>query len=260
MFKLKYAGTCDNEIFTINHIKPVVEDYYKVDQNVFCVADGVTRDLKDATVAVYPKNREEVLNWIEKYPNPSGAFEAAKITCDNFVERVNEDKENINEMIIKEKINKVNQEVWKINEKREIDYIVEDLYCCVAVGGIIQENYLYAFSIGDCHISILDKDFNILFTTKNNHKQFENFIDQIYVKEHTYNWNNPQDRKMVRKEYRNKPNKKWEGNDISFGVISGEKEAEYYIDSYKIDVTEAKYICAYSDGCEPDFESKEIYI
>lgn len=64
-------------------------------------------------------------------------------------------------------------------------------------------------------------------------------------------------RQMVRKEYRNNPNKKYEGKDISYGALSGEENAEYYIDTYVVDLTNAKYVCAYSDGCEPFFENKE---
>ena len=62
---------------------------------------------------------------------------------------------------------------------------------------------------------------------------------------------------MVRKEYRNNPRKKYKGKDISFGVLSGEKNAEYYIDTYTVNLENVKYICAYSDGCEPFFENRE---
>ena len=62
---------------------------------------------------------------------------------------------------------------------------------------------------------------------------------------------------MVRRDYRNKPNKKYEGKEISFGVLTGEKEAEHYIDVYKVDLSQVKYICAYSDGCEPFFSDIE---
>lgn len=62
---------------------------------------------------------------------------------------------------------------------------------------------------------------------------------------------------MVRRDYRNKPDKKYQGKDISFGALTGEKEAEYYIDVYEVDLKDVSYICAYSDGCEPYFDDKE---
>ena len=62
---------------------------------------------------------------------------------------------------------------------------------------------------------------------------------------------------MVRRDFRNKPHTLYNGKDISFGVLTGEKEAEYYIVTYKWNLEDIKYICAYSDGCEPFFKTKE---
>lgn len=257
MFKNEYAKTKQYDIFTKYKIPMVIEDYYKVKENIFCVADGVTRDRVDGKVTKYKDNQEELQETMDKYPNPSGAFEAAKITCETFIKEMEENKEEITEQTIRKCVEKANKEVAKINEGREIDYIKEDYYCCVAVGGKIEDNILYAFSIGDCHIDVLDENYQVLFTTKNNHKDFENYLEEVYIKQHSYDWTNPEDRVRVRKEYRNKPDKKYQGKDISFGVISGEEVVDYYVDTYKIPLDKAYYICAYSDGCEPDFKTKE---
>lgn len=256
MFKLKFAKMYDNSIFEKYNAKPVVEDYFAVNENIFCVADGVTRDSIYGEAIPYPQNKEEVEEWIKGYPNPSGAYEAAKICAEKFVKYVSECKDKINENVLREIAKKVNEEIAKINENREIDYLANDLFCCVAVGGCIIENTLYCFSIGDCHITALDEEFNTKFTTINNHKQFEDYLEE-YCKEHIYNWNNSKDRLMVRRDFRNKPEKKYKNKEVSFGVLSGEKEAEHYIDVYKVDLSEVKYICAYSDGCEPFFSQKE---
>lgn len=260
MFKLKYAKMCDNTIFTKYNMVPVIEDYFIAKENIFCVADGVTRDSIHGTAIPYPKDKKEVEEWLKVYPNPSGAYEAAKICAENFAKYISKEIKQINKQVILESVKKVNRDIWKINEKRSIDYLKNDLFCCVAVGGCIINNVLYCFSIGDCHIEVLDKDCNIEFSTKNNHLQFEDYLNNVYCKEHEYNWNNNEDRKMVRRDYRNKPKKAYNGQDISFGVLSGEKEAEYYIDVYEINLNKAKYICAYSDGCEPFFASKENII
>lgn len=251
MFELIYHDTQDNEIFAQYGEKTVREDYYRVKNNIFCIADGVTRDYIDGTPAKYPKNEEEVKEWVKKYPYPSGAYEAAKIIADSFVEYINNEK-HIDKVDILEILKKINEEVWKINKDRKIDYLKEDYYCAVAVGGIIEENILYAFSIGDCHITLLDEQYNIIFTTINNHKIFENYIENVYSKENNYNWEEETTRIMVRRDFRNKPEEK-----NSFGVISGEKESLKYIDTYRISLDKVKYICAYSDGCEPDFENKD---
>lgn len=256
MFKLKFAKMYDNNIFKEYNLEPVAEDYFLVKDDIFCVADGVTRDSVNGEVIPYPKNKEEVEYWVGVYPNPSGAYEAAKICADNFVKYVSECADEINEDNMKEIVKKTNQEIWKINKDRKIDYVKDDLFCCVAVGGKIVDNTLYCFSIGDCHITLLDENFDTKFTTINNHKQFENYLD-MYCKENEFDWSNPKYRIMVRRDYRNKPDVKYNDKEVSFGVLSGEKEAEHYIDTYKVDLTDVKYICAYSDGCEPFFENKE---
>lgn len=256
MWNLKFAKMYDNNIFTKYGLTPVVEDYFKVDENVFCIADGVTRDDINGNPVPYPKNKEEAEKWIELYPNPSGAFDAAKITCDTFVDLLKKETQ-VNKQIILKTARKANKAVWNINDGRKIDYLKEDLYCCEAVGGVVKENKLYCFSIGDCHISVFDDNMELMFTSINNHKQFEDFIDNIYTKQHEFDWNRAEDRIMARRDYRNKPGQKINGKDISFGAFTGEEQAEYYIDTYEIDLEKAKYICAYSDGYEPYFEAKE---
>lgn len=257
MFKLKFAKMYDNNIFKQYNLKPVVEDYFLVKDNVFCVADGVTRDSVDGQVIPYPKNKAEVEYWVKVYPNPSGAYVAAKICADSFVKYISECKTEINENTIMEIAKKTNKEIWEINKDRKIDYVKDDLFCCVAVGGKIADNTLYCFSIGDCHITLLDDNFEVKFTTINNHRNFEDYLNNVYCKENEFDWSNPKYRVMVRRDYRNKPDVKYNEKEVSFGVLSGEKEAEHYIDTYKVDLTNVKYICAYSDGCEPFFEDKE---
>lgn len=256
MFKCKFANMYDNDIFSKFNIKPVAEDYFKVSNNAFCVADGVTRDNIKGEAVCYPKTEEQAREWIKYYPNPSGAYTCAKICADNFVSKI-EKEDNISKEIVKKVIQEVNKDILEINKNREIDYAKEDLYCCEAVGGKIVENKLFCFSIGDCHIIALDKNNQVVFSTINNHNQFEDYLNNIYIKTHNYDWNNREDRIMVRREYRNKPDKKYQGKDISFGALTGEKEAEYYIDVYEVDLKDVSYICAYSDGCEPYFDDKE---
>ena len=256
MFKLKFAKMYDNTIFEKYNKQPVAEDYYAVKENIFCVADGVTRDSIYGEAVPYPKNEKEVEEWLKVYPNPSGAYESAKICAEEFAKNVSNYDGKISENIILEAVKKANKEIAKINKNRRIDYLANDLFCCVAVGGCIIEDTLYCFSIGDCHITAFDKDFNVKFTTINNHKQFEDYLE-IYSKEHQFDWNNSSDRVMVRRDFRNKPDKKYKNQEVSFGVLSGEEGAEHYINVYKVDLKEIKYICAYSDGCEPFFAQKE---
>lgn len=258
MFKLKYDKILDNVIFTKNNLKPVVEDYFDINDLSFCVADGVTRDDIYGNPVIYPQTYEEAMEWIEKYPNPSGASKAAQIVCKTFINEISKySHEKINKKIILKIAKQCNYALKSINDNRVIDYLKEDYYCCEAVGGIIVGDYLYCFSLGDCHITLLDSDFNVIFNTINNHSYFEKYLKDVYSKNNIFSWDSPKDRAMVRKEYRNCPSKKYNGKSISFGAFSGEKNAEYYINTYKVKLNNIKYICAYSDGCEPFFKNKK---
>ena len=252
MFKLKFSETYDNSIFIKNNIKPVVEDYYCISGNICCVADGVTRDSINETYIKYPETLEEVKEWINIYPkSPSGSYKAAKITADKFVEYIKA-YDNITEENIYDTIEKVNQEVWEINKNREIDYLKNDLFCTVASGGIIEKNFFIGFSIGDCHIKILNEKFEQIFESINDHLNYEQYEKEV-LSNYGFDWTNPKDRILVRGAFRNNPIIK----NHSFGVISGEKQAMEFVKTYKVDLTNAKYICIYSDGCEPNFENKE---
>lgn len=258
MFKLKFKNTYDAAVFSKYGLKESQEDYYSVKDNIFCVADGITRDLTDGTIINFPQNEEELKYLISKYPNPSGALLASKIFCKSVVNELSKYKKNeISEELLIKVMKKANKDIWEINKDRNIDYVKEDLYGTVAVGGVIIDNVLYCFSIGDCHISLLNDNLDIVFTTFNEHKQNEDYLNNIYIPKYGFDWSNPECRRMVRRDYRNRPEMKYKGNDISFGALTGEMEAEYYFKTYKVDLSNVKYVCAYSDGCEPNFENKE---
>ena len=61
---------------------------------------------------------------------------------------------------------------------------------------------------------------------------------------------------MIRRFFRNNPTLKYNGEDITYGAM-GEKQAEYYINTFEVDLSNIKYICAYSDGAKPFFETEE---
>ena len=90
MFKLKYSKRYQNQVYTKYDLKFPEEDYYYLEDNIFCVADGVTRDLIGGDIRPYPKTKEEATYIAEHYPNPSGAFESSKIIADGFVKYMKE--------------------------------------------------------------------------------------------------------------------------------------------------------------------------
>ena len=256
MLKLTYCKRYQNQIYTKYGIEFPEEDFFCLDNNIFCVGDGVTRDLIGGEVRPYPKTEEEAKYIAEHYPNPSGAFMSSKIIANNFVKYTKENENNVDESIIKESIKKANKDVWKINENRNIDYIGEDLYCSVAVGGIIKEDFLYCFSIGDCYIKIFDKNYDELFTTENDHFYMEEY-EEKFLKKGLYSWQDPRSRILIRAGVRNNPIISYKGKKVGYGALTGEDSAIEFVKIYKVDLKNAKYICAYSDGCMPYFENKD---
>lgn len=262
MYNLKFASTYDFSVMRENNIKAVTEDYYATTRNLFCVADGVTRDLIDGTSLKYPSTKEEAQAVIEKYPNPSGATLASTICATSFIKYASSIAK-VSEDSVLEVLKKINSDIGEINKIRtNIDYVKEDLYGCVAVGGIITDDYLYCFSIGDCRIKLLDDNFNTTFDTENlNHnllpyEEPKEFID-LYKDE--WKWENPKYREYYRKNIRNNV-QRFENGEYSFGVLTGEKTALPFVKISKVPLTNVKYILAYSDGCEECLDSKEKII
>lgn len=262
MYNLKFASTYDFSVMRENNIKAVTEDYYATTRNLFCVADGVTRDLIDGTSLKYPSTKEEAQAVIEKYPNPSGAALASTICATSFIKYASSIAK-VSEDSVLEVLKKINSDIGEINKSRtNIDYVKEDLYGCVAVGGIITDDYLYCFSIGDCRIKLLDDNFNTTFDTENlNHnllpyEEPKEFID-LYKDE--WKWENPKYREYYRKNIRNNV-QRFENGEYSFGVLTGEETALPFVKISKVSLTNVKYILAYSDGCEECLDSKEKII
>ena len=255
MFKLKYSNRYQNQIYTKYDIKFPEEDYYYIEDNIFCVADGVTRDLIGGKIAPYPKTKEEAQYIADNYPNPSGAFESSKIIANNFVKYM-KNQENINEETVKEAIRKANKDVWEINKDRNIDYVGEDLYCSEAVGGIITDEYLYCFGIGDCYIKVYDEENNELFSTENDHMWMEEFEEE-YLKKGKYDWLDPRSRLLIRGALRNNYLVTYKGKKVGYGALTGENRAMDFVKIYKVPLKNVKHIVAYSDGCMPYFENKQ---
>ena len=168
MLDLIFAKTYNFPIMEKNNINHVFEDSFKISSNAFCIADGITRDLINGDAFFYPKTKEKALELTKKYPNPSGASQAAKICTENFINYTsNLDLNKINKNTIYKIIKRINLDIAKLNKNRHIDYIVNDYYCCVAVGGIFVNDTLYCFAIGDSKIKLLDENLNTLFDTSN---------------------------------------------------------------------------------------------
>lgn len=259
MYRLKFAKTYDFAIIQENHLKHVLEDSYSIKDGVFCVADGVTRDRLDGKATVYPQTLEEAIDLIEHYPNPSGAAIVAQICSNTFASSLANELE-VSEKKILEIVKKINQEIAKINQGRKIDYIKNDYYGCVAIGGVIQDDILYCFAIGDCVIRTLDNDYNILFDTSASTIEMSlTPYRQPFLLRHIYkekwNWNNGKCRRFYRKHVRNNPIRLMMRK-YTFGVLTGQQSAISFVKTYTVPLERVKYILAYSDGCSECLKGK----
>ncbi|MBR2744498.1 MAG: protein phosphatase 2C domain-containing protein [Clostridia bacterium] len=255
MFKLIYSERFQNQIYTRYDLKFPEEDYFYVEDNIFCVADGVTRDLKGGEVRPYPQTREDAEYIAQHYPNPSGSLDSSKIIANNFVKYLKENLDYIDEEQIKNAVRRANKDIWEINKDREIDYVGEDLYCSEAVGGVILGDFLYCFGIGDCYIKVFDEQYNELFSTENDHEWMEEFENDC-LKSGEYNWMDPRYRLLIRGALRNNFIITHNGKKAGYGALTGEDSAMDFVKTYKVPLNNVKYIVAYSDGCIPYFENK----
>ena len=260
VFKLKFSKTYDFAIMIENNLNHVIEDAFIANDNVFCVADGVTRERLDRKVFSYPETLEEALDLIKNYPNPSGASIAANLCVDSFTDFISK-QDNISKDILKYAVQLCNKKIAKLNYHRKIDYTQNDYFACVACGGIIKDNTLYCFGIGDTQIRVLDSDYNTIFSTKPTTqalslKKYKTpfWFDALYHQKS--NWNSEKFRGYYRRNVRNnvlfRILKKH-----TFGALTGEKRAMFFVNTYEVPLENAKYILAHSDGCDDCLLNKE---
>ena len=263
MYALKFSKTYDFGIMEKNGIQHVLEDKFYADNQLFCLADGITRDLVDGSSLEYPKTMEEVEKILRKYPNPSGAARAAKDCVNNVVtylkEKVDSTGENsVESNDLKKAVEYANSTISKINEGREINYTSEDEYACVSVGGVITEDALKCYFIGDSGIKVLDENYNVLFdTTKYQKESLDVFIkygQKLFP--NTFDWRNTFVRRHIRKVDRNNLTLLRMGKN-NIGVLNGDEKALNFIYTFNVPLKHAKYIIAYSDGCVDLLKTRE---
>ncbi len=238
---LLYKNTFEN-LKTMNCNFPV-EDQFYADENEAIVADGITRDpigLDDLAAYTF----EEML---AKYPRPSGAEMAAKEICQTFYKSSGS---------LEEKLKKCNNNIKKLNEKniKVCDYLQNDLYGAVASCIKIEDGVLYYAYICDCGVIIYDSQGNIKFQTDDDKVLYADpYISKIEIP-----WHLPEARVIIRRDFRNKPNNIKDGKCVSYGAITGEREALNFIRSGKKKIEKGDLIAVYSDGFSNFLHEKDF--
>lgn len=236
-----YEKTFEN-IKTLNIDFPI-EDQYYAKENEAIVADGITRDpigIPDFSSVSYEEG-------MEKYPRPSGAELAAKVIVNTFADSTG---------TLSDRLNKCNQAVKELNDKyiKICDYLENDYYGAVASCAKIEDNNLYYSFICDCGVIVYDKEGNIKFQTENEKLLYSDpYLDTIGI-----NWNLPEARVNIRKNYRNKLENIVDGKCVSYGALTGEEEATSFIRSGKIELEDTDIVIVYTDGFTKFLHLKEF--
>ena len=228
---LLYKNTFEN-IKTINCDFPVEDQFYANEKEAI-VADGITRD----PIGVFNLTDYSFAEMVEKYPRPSGAEIAAKEICATFATTSG---------TLEERLGCCNESVQKVNEKyiKECDYLQNDLYGAVASCIKIENSFLNYAYICDCGVIIYDSKGKIKFQTEDDKLKYSSpYINKIGIP-----WYLKEARVIVRRDYRNKPDNIKDGKCVSYGALTGEKEALSFIRSGKQKIEKGDLVLVYSDG------------
>ena len=228
---LIYQNTFENTK-TLNCNFPIEDQCYATDEEAI-VADGITRD----PVGISDLNSISFTETLKLYPRPSGGELAAKTITEAFKE---------SNGMIKERLIACNNAVKELNNKyiKQCDYLQNDYYGAVAASIQIRDNVLEYAYICDCGIIVYDNNGNIKFLTKDDKELYSDpYINKINIP-----WNLPEARVIVRRDFRNNPNNIQNGICVSYGAITGEKNAEHFIRTGQIALEQNDIIAIYSDG------------
>lgn len=232
-----------------------VEDAYYMDEHVgtIAVADGVSRDW-DLT-----RNK---LTIPFKYEKPSHA----KIAADLFTHvslSVLRDFIVKDQRAIIEAYRRSNEAIGNYARQQGItpentDYLLRDLPGCVSSLAVLNKNAIYYGFIADCGVALVDARGNLLLKTPDEGPNSVDKDKHIWseIREtlgERAGWSMPEARKMQRSQFRNNPK---EGN--SYGVLTGEKNALYYLKTGTIEVKPEYTLLVYTDGVEPILFLKDV--
>jgi hypothetical protein len=175
------------------------EDFFFKQGNFFVVTDGVSRSFQG------------------KYPKPSPARVVAETVATVLGLHL------IAGLDILTAFQTANKSAYSLNKVfgfLNTDYLFSDLAGCVASAITVHDNtFKYGF-IGDCGVAKLDQHANLIWHTPDEVapvvRTFKTLIYETVVNERLV---------RIRRDFRNKP----QADHLTYGVITGEKEAMSYV-------------------------------
>ncbi len=210
------------------------EDFLVVSKKhpIFAVADGVT--LETGPDGAYPK--------------VSGAGAAAKIFCEAVVKEIEKIYKNFGLSDLKKVFAKANAAVGKYNRARgrfkdKLNYWDFDLFAATAAFLVIKEGNVYWASICDSGVAHFNKDAQLVFKSDDKWNVIRENLPADWLK-----IPESERKKIIRKTYRNGVGPT--GRLIGYGVVTGEKAAERYLNCNKFTVDKGDAVLLFTDGFE----------
>lgn len=231
------------------------EDYMGFVWNLFVVADGITRD----PIGISNFNDASLEELAEAYPNPSPARIAAERFVEKFLEYMGPNINSLEEF--KSRFKYSNNSIKELNEKENPnpDYLENDYWACVAAACCIKDDKLFWGVIGDCRIKVFDSNGKLKFDTPNSVDDFEKFFYGPENDRSNFDWSVSESRVLIRKEFRNNPNKKFKGKVVGYGAATGEKNAEKFMYFGELVLSPNDFIVIYSDGFEHTTQHQDFF-
>jgi len=243
--------------FTVKNWKSFkpVEDAYSVsnDGRAIAVADKITRDPRRTPIIQFPKHKLDLLGYlgaVRFFANyPESANDISGLACSLFTTKKwwKASPEGIRGAVkeMNSAIGSLNDYTKIVNNWNKFDYLEHDIPGCAAAGAVEDNGKVSYFYIADCGIAIFDKNGDLKFRTKNEGPNSRGSIDYDVAKKFNTGFNAPLGRRIIREMYRNKP-----GNPLSYGALTGEKEAMSYVRTGETAIQEGEVLLGYSDGLE----------
>ena len=226
--------------------KKELEDSILNEGNIFAIADGITRD----PIGVLDFTGKSELELLENYPKPSPAKISANTFTQSFVDAL-KDKTDLNIDNVESAFIAGNRKIQELNAEKNPnpDYLVNDFWACVATGVVLNEHSLFWGAIGDCGVKVYDENFKLKFSTPNSVEVFEKYFfgpENPHLKD--FKWANPEDRVLIRKEFRNNPKQTFKDECVGFGSLTGETVALDFLYFGNVYISDKDTVVIYSDG------------
>jgi len=246
--------------FTVNNWlnrKPVEDSYsFDAEKGIMIVADGITRDPKNMPILCYgSKNPFKWHRFFKNYPNPSPAKKAADLFCKTALECLRSYGE-IGKLSIRNAFDAGNEAIHSLNRKENPlpDYLENDFYGCVAAIASMQNGIISWGHIADPGVCVFDKDGNIPIARINTelNDELKSTLSEgpsselgIVMSRRKLNFNMPEGRKLIRRNYRNNPTE-----EMAYGALTGESIAMYYVRTGQWILNPEESVVVYTDGLE----------